>query len=382
MIINRNNYEEFFLMYVDDELNTQQRAEVEMFVQQNADLGNEFDMLKQTKLEAEEIEFGHKTELLKIKDSIGIDNYQEYFLLYIDNELNESSRDAVEKFVLQHPQLQDEFSLLKQTVLPQEKIVFHNKKSLYRKEERRVVYLNWTRIAVAAAMVGVAAVVWWIAPHNNKNTPDVATVQQNKPTTKPAQNEKKDTVQQFVQPLQNTNEETASAKPTQREKKEVAVKTEKKKTTTPVGNTEKDNNVIALSNDKKDKKTEDATNETNGQVIIDIGNDVNKSNPIIANVDEGNASKQKEDPLERAKSTNAVNTKTPKDIVQPAIYKELNTDEDVSDNNGLYIGNMELNKNQVRGIIKKIGGMFSGKSKNSSNEKGKLQVANFELHTN
>jgi hypothetical protein len=31
------------------------------------------------------------------------------------------------------------------------------------------------------------------------------------------------------------------------------VKTEKKKTTTPVGNTEKDNNVIALSNDKKDK---------------------------------------------------------------------------------------------------------------------------------
>ena len=96
---------------------------------------------------------------------------EEFFLLYIDNELNESNREAVEKFVLQHPQLQDEFSLLKQTVLPQEKIVFHNKKLLYRKEERRVVYLNWARIAVAAAMVGIAAVVWWIAPHNNKNNP-------------------------------------------------------------------------------------------------------------------------------------------------------------------------------------------------------------------
>ena len=77
-----------------------------------------------------------------------------------------------------------------------------------------------------------------------------------------------------------------------------------------------------------------------------------------------------------------MNTRTPKDIIQPAVYKELNTDDDVKPNDGLYIGNLELNKNQVRGILKKVGGLFSGKSKNSSNEKGKLQVANFELNTN
>src|SRR3954452_14382262 len=164
MMINRHNYEEFFLMYVDNELNAHQRAEVEMFVRQNSDLQNEFEMLKQTKLEADEdIEFAQKTELLKIKESIALDNYQEYFLLYIDNELNKSSREAVEKFVLQHPQLQDEFTLLKQTVLPHERVVFHDKKSLYRKEEKRVVYLNWTRIAVAAALIGATALVWWIA---------------------------------------------------------------------------------------------------------------------------------------------------------------------------------------------------------------------------
>src|SRR4051794_15360995 len=113
-MINRHNYEEFFLMYVDDELSAQQRADVELFVQQNPDLKKEFDMLLQTKLPAdEEIVFAHKTNLLNIKDSIGIDNYQEYFLLYIDNELNENGRKAVEKFVLQQPQLQDEFTLLK-----------------------------------------------------------------------------------------------------------------------------------------------------------------------------------------------------------------------------------------------------------------------------
>src|SRR3954469_3955821 len=165
--INRHNYEEFFLMYVDNELTNEQRAEVELFVRQNPDLQNEFEMLQQTKLSPdEEFTFTHKTDLLKIKESIGIDNYEEFFLLYVDNELNEDSKEAVEKFVLQQPQLQDKFSLLKQAVLPREKIIFPNKNLLYRREERRAIpYL--TRIAAAAAFIGVAALVWWIVPHGN-----------------------------------------------------------------------------------------------------------------------------------------------------------------------------------------------------------------------
>jgi len=392
MIINRNNYEEFFLMYVDNELNAQQRAEVEMFAQQNPDLRSEFEMLLQTKLDGdEEIEFAHKTELLKIKDSIGLDNYQEYFLLYIDNELNESSREAVETFVLQHPQLQDEFTLLKQTILPQEKIVFHHKKSLYKKEERRVVYFNWTRIAVAAALIGATALVWWVVPNSNHPDINVANVQQNKATTKPATNEqiKKDTVQQFAAPSPKTNEEVASAKSTKQEnKQQVTVRAEKKKTVKPVENKiQKDNSDIAVN---KPKKTNELTNTTpqqtiannKSQVATNNKNDFEKSNPIIADLGDENQSKESDDPLQRAKSTNAVNTKSPKDIIQPAVYKELNTDDVMDTDNGLYIGNMELNKNQVRGILKKVGGLFSGKSKKSTDEKGKLKVASFELNTN
>lgn len=380
MMINRNNYEEFFLMYVDDELTPQQRSEVETFVQQNADLKSEFEMLQQTKLDTkEDIEFAHKTELLKIKESIALDNYQEYFLLYIDNELNEENRQAVEKFVLQHPALQEEFTLLKQTVLPQEKIVFHYKRSLYKKEERRIVYFNWTRIAAAAAVIGAAVLVWWVAPHGSKEA-DVASVQQSKSTTQPAQQQRKDSVQQFIQPSTNSAEQVAANNNTkQNNRPQLAVTTtEKKKTIKPVEERkQKDDLNIALNNNA----TENATKEDQ-QVIADSKKDLGNTNPIVATIDEGNTSKEMEDPLEKAKSTNAVNTKTPKDIVQPAIYKELNTDDDVNTNNGLYIGNMEINKNQVRGFMKRIGGLFSGKSKNSSNEKGKLQVANFELNTN
>lgn len=69
-------------------------------------------------------------------------------------------------------------------------------------------------------------------------------------------------------------------------------------------------------------------------------------------------------------------------IVQPAAYKELNTNDDDNLHNTLYIGNMGVNKNKVRGLMKKVGGLFAGRSKNASDEKGKLQVANFELNTN
>jgi hypothetical protein len=65
-----------------------------------------------------------------------------------------------------------------------------------------------------------------------------------------------------------------------------------------------------------------------------------------------------------------------------AVYKELNTDEDIN-RGSLYVGALEINKNKVRGFMKKVGGLFSGKSKTAmANEDGKIQVANLELNTN
>ena len=131
-----------------------------VFVQQNPDLAAELEMMQQLRLEPEEdIKFYNKAELLRTETpSINTTNYEEYFLLYVDNELTPAEKDAVEKFVLQHPALQEEFSLLKQTVLAPEMIEFGDKQSLYRKEEeeKRVVPFNWTRLAVAAAGGGGA----------------------------------------------------------------------------------------------------------------------------------------------------------------------------------------------------------------------------------
>ena len=54
MNINRNNYEEFFLLYADNELTAEERTMVEQFIVLHPDLGEELNILSQTKLPHEE----------------------------------------------------------------------------------------------------------------------------------------------------------------------------------------------------------------------------------------------------------------------------------------------------------------------------------------
>jgi len=142
-IINRNNYEDIFLLYVDDELDAASKLAVENFVLENPDLAVELDMLLQTRSVVDETTFFDKESLLRTEgNGIKEDNYQEHFLLYIDNELSASKRAEVEMYVLQHPKLQDEFTTLKQAVLAPEIVSYGDKKDLYRTEKRRTIYFE------------------------------------------------------------------------------------------------------------------------------------------------------------------------------------------------------------------------------------------------
>ena len=58
------------------------------------------------------------------------DNYEEFFLLYVDDEISAAEKKAVDDFVLLHPDLKDELDLLCSTKLPAEAISFLNKEEL------------------------------------------------------------------------------------------------------------------------------------------------------------------------------------------------------------------------------------------------------------
>lgn len=376
-MINRLNYEEFFLMYVDDELDPQQRAEVELFMRQNPDLTSEMEMLQQAKLlPDDEIVFGNKTILLKSRNSIGVDNYEEYFLNYIDDELKTEQKHDVEKFVLQHPQFQESFTLLKQTKLEPETIVFENKQSLYRREEPRVIPLMLKRFAIAAVFLGAAALLWMILPGSGNQQTQVAKVEpiekKDNTTTQP-QNKL-----QQIQPLNDATvqEQIAVVEPKGSKKQ----KTAEKKSATQQQNIRvnaaalivpaKEDAIVAVADNKQDRN-----NDAQPENLVTSNTD---RNSIVPDNEATDPVDQKKNDVYAFQNTPVVNNTTTA-YSKPVAYKELNTDEDVNSNT-LYVGSLGLNKNKVRGIMKKVGGIF--KSKNASGEEnGKLQVAGFQLNT-
>ena len=197
MNITRHNYEEFFILYLDNELSLDARAKVEAFAAANPDLREELDILLQSRLVPDmDIVFADKEELLKIDghQPFSEANYEEWLVLYIDNELNPAQRATVEQFVAAKPAAQQELELLQRTKFSaEESIVFPDKQSLYRKEEKstRVVFITWRRIAVAAAILFAVSTAAFFLFKNN----DVTTVSQDgiagkntEPVVKPEEN--------------------------------------------------------------------------------------------------------------------------------------------------------------------------------------------------
>ena len=70
---------------------------------------------------------------------INRNNYETFFLLYLDRELNPAEKQEVENFLAENADLQKEFKQLQQTVLAPAEIVFEPKELLFRKEEKRRV---------------------------------------------------------------------------------------------------------------------------------------------------------------------------------------------------------------------------------------------------
>lgn len=347
--INRHNYEEFFLLYVDRELSAAERVAVEQFVQENPDLQHELEALQQTLL-AEDIvfEMPDKSSLYKEETTgISLQNHSTHFLMYIDDELSATEKEAVETFVLQHPSLQESFMQLKQTKLPIEQISFPDKTILYRYEEREkkpVVYMRWWRMA-AAAVIGFAFLVWTLSPNDiETGSANDAVIAKNN-TDVPVSNNK---------PSENSviMNDLPSAQPMAGKNNEkMALPNKGLVQTSLVVNT-----TDLVANEKINRPDLIIDNpgiiETNSIAKADI------VVPDLTGITANRAIRENE-MIRTAVTVDPTETK-PESLMQQVVYKELDTETD-SENKSLLIGSVEINKDKLRGIFRKATSIFRSK---------------------
>lgn len=173
-IITQANYEEFFLLYVDNELTEQERAMVDAFIQFHPELQPELDLLMGARLEPELFHFEGKEQLLS--GNIRENSIDETLLLHIDNELDENTRQSVTQKLEKDETYRRQYQLLLRTKSdPAEVIPYPNKKELYRHSVVRMRLGVALRVAAAVLVVALMGVLFLSQKDPATNHPVAAT---------------------------------------------------------------------------------------------------------------------------------------------------------------------------------------------------------------
>ncbi|RFM29875.1 anti-sigma factor [Deminuibacter soli] len=366
MNINRQNYEQWFLLYVDSELTLHQRMEVEIFAQQHPDLAAELESLQQAILPTGD-DYTFDASFLKIQPGgkLDISNYEEQFLLYVDNELNEAGKQAVEQFAAQHPVYARKLEQLQQAVLPEEVIACPRKSALY-KGSGKIIPLYIGRFAAAAALLGIIALTWqFMGKQQHSSDPVVAVTRTNTAQQQPA----------GQQPATSSTTGATQQTPAMAATHTGSIREPKQQ------------EMARVNQPRTSPAQQSAQPVTTGPpTAANMGNATEPARtPLLADASiagtAGNVSTQTLNTTLPAVSEKAVTPAATTAAVtasNDAPYQELNTNEE---ERGIYIGSLDINKNKLRGFFKKAGRIFSAKAKNAADEDGQLNLANMKINT-
>ena len=201
MKINRNNYETYFIDYIEGNLDVKLVDDFLEFLQQNPDLKEELSLFQSVSLEPEEIQFDKKEKLYKNKFDIE-DNFNRTSVALLEGDLSMDEKADFERYLISHPDKRKEFQLFEKTKLQPDLSVKFNKKSrLYHRSVGKSIVL-WS-IRIAAVLV-LAFTFYVLADRESANTleePRVAVLQTETPPNETQNNEASQNVnQQIVSP--------------------------------------------------------------------------------------------------------------------------------------------------------------------------------------
>lgn len=156
MKITRDNYESFFIDYIEGNLHESMIDQFLDFLNQNPDLKEELHLFEEINLPGEHVVFQEKQQLHKnaADENRRLENT---VVAYLEDDLDADENKAFENYLAAHPELKKEYDLFAKTRLtPDSGIKYPEKRKLYRKSGATIV-MNW--VARAAA---VLVLIWGI----------------------------------------------------------------------------------------------------------------------------------------------------------------------------------------------------------------------------
>ena len=170
MKINRDNYEAYFIDYLEGNLNEILKDDFLEFLQKNPDLKEELALVQSLYLEPEEISFTKKELLMKEKYDLE-EIFDETAVALLEGDVSAEEKVKFERYLSIHPEKQQEIELFAKTkLIPDETIEFGKKSQLYHRTLGRKVYL-WSVRAAAILILGLA-VYWFTDEMKNSQIPE------------------------------------------------------------------------------------------------------------------------------------------------------------------------------------------------------------------
>jgi hypothetical protein len=131
MNIDRQNYEAYFLDYIEGNLNAAEIARLMDFLVSNPDLKAELENYEPVTLAPETNIYTEKDTLKKnreTKHSVYESNFDEYCIARIENDLDKKTVNLFEFYLQQHPEKLREYNLYCKTILKADKRIVYNEK--------------------------------------------------------------------------------------------------------------------------------------------------------------------------------------------------------------------------------------------------------------
>jgi hypothetical protein len=181
MKISRNNYESFFIDYLEGNLDERLVDDFIEFLTQNPDLKEELAMFSPVAIEPATLEFSKKELLYKEKFDLESE-FAEAAIAHLEGDSNDDEKVAFETYIATHIERKHDLNLFEKTrLIADESVVYQRKNKLYKTIRLKPILLWSGRVA---AVLVIALLAYFFVVHNEKVAVDnntIAVINEDKP---------------------------------------------------------------------------------------------------------------------------------------------------------------------------------------------------------